>query len=338
MSKHVMRWLLLAFAFVAGSAAAQTGHGGAGNPDPFNVSYAGTSVNPVNFPPNNDTIGRSPAGVLQGVDITKKNLVIVTAGQSNIINTAPTAYTPTNASKISNLNFNDGALYPVPSDPLIGVSCSPLASCGGASCLTGCLGNVATRIADAYLTAGTFDRVILAPIGIGGTTIATWAPGGGLALNGSRIAMVLARLAAKGITASTTNVTIVIMWGQGESDCGAGPGTAQATYVASFNAMVASAGPFATGVRWFVTKETFDAGVTCSGIQGAQTATTPTGVINNAANIFAGVNLDALINSICGVGAASACRQTDNLHATDAMNITYSANAITAFHASGAPL
>lgn len=336
MPKYVMRWLLLALAFTVGSVNAQTGHGGAGPNDKLGLSY-GT----LNFPTSCDTYGRQPTA-LQGVDTTKKNLIVIHVGQSNDLNTAPSAYTPTNASKIDNMSICDGAIYPVVSDPLIGGGCIiSRTGCNTPGCAsTGCLGEVWTRATDTLLSAAKFDRTIVEPIAIGSTAIADWAPAGNLALYNSRIAVALQRFQAKGITTSTTGVTIIIDVGIGSTDCSLG--TTQSAWVASFNAMVAAAGPLATGVRWYVHKQSWNGLTVCSAVQNAQTATAPSGVINNAALIFAGANDDALTGATaCGGGA---CRQTDSpgpLHFTDAGNISRNADATNgiqqALHASGAP-
>jgi hypothetical protein len=210
MPKYVMRKLFGYFAFVlvlaqvtAFDCHAQA-RSGAGGPDPYALSYAGTTAVPIDVPTSCDTYGRHPTA-LQGVDQTKHTLVIIQEGQSNDLNTAPSAFTPVNASKIDNMNICDGGIYPLPSDPVIGAGCAPgLPGCNTPDCAsTGCLGNVMTRVADALITAGKFDRVIVLPTSVGGTPVVAWAPGGGLSLYNDRTAVALRRLAAKGITTST---------------------------------------------------------------------------------------------------------------------------------------
>jgi hypothetical protein len=344
MPKHVIRTLIgclaIAIALFAGEANAQTGHGGAGTPDPFVLSYVSTPTVPIRFPTSCDTYGRQPTS-LQGVDITKRNLIIIQSGQSNNMNTAPSAFTPVNVGKIDNMNICDGAIYPVPSDPLIGAACVLVTGCVTPGCAsTGCLGDVMTRVADTLLTAGNFDRVIILPNSVGSTPVSAWSVGGGLSFYNSRVGVALARLAAKGITASTTNVTIIVIWGQGETDCGLG--TTQANYVASWNAMYTAAGPRNSGVRWFVNKESWDTASPgfCTAIQSAQTAASPSGVVNTAAGIWPGANADALTGATACSGG-TACRQSDNLHFTDNGNISLNADATNglqqALHASGSP-
>lgn len=332
--KLVFRSIFLAlvfFAIVVPAHAQRVNSVGAA--DPYLSYYTG-----LNYPPSCDNLGRQPTA-LQGVDTSKKTLVLIVGpAQSNGINTSPTAFTPTNASKIDNLNQCDGGIYPVASDPLLGVNCAAGATpagCATPGCTTFCLGNVATRIADALITAGKFDRVIIAPIGVGSTSIAMWASGGVLSTPNNRLGVALKRLSAKGITTSTTGVTIASLSMIGETDSSLG--TLQAAWVAAWNSTI-SAGSLATGVRFFVTKETLNGSVSAA-VQAAQTATSPSGVINHAGTpqVWEGADADSLTGNICGASANLACRQSDGLHFTDAGLYTLSALTVTKMGLSGAP-
>src|SRR5262245_16246844 len=84
-------------------------------------------------------------------------------------------------------------------------------------------GGVSLRLADLLVSNSKFDRVIIVPVAIGGTSVAMWATGGVLS---NCITAAMARLASRGIVPGMTNVTFAFVWGQGESD----GGTSQAAY------------------------------------------------------------------------------------------------------------
>lgn len=249
----------------------------------------------------------------QAVNTGIKNLVLIVAGQSNVTNIAPSAYSPVNASSIDVMNITDGAIYPAV-DPLIGCSFS----WGG--------GNPALRLADNLITAGLFDRVILEPVAVGGSSVADWATG----TSSNRIQVALQRLSAKGFTART-NVTVAIIWGQGETDTTLG--TLTAAYTASLNTVMGNAATAGFTGRWFIAKQSWNGTTVSANVQNAQVAAI-------GGSVFAGPNADVMINSTC---SASACRQnpdpqgSTNLHFSDAGSITYAAGWQTTMHASGAP-
>lgn len=61
----------------------------------------------------------------QTINTSVQNCILIPAGQSNNVNTAPSNFLPVNASSIDNLNINDGAIYKA-ADPLIGTSYAPI--------------------------------------------------------------------------------------------------------------------------------------------------------------------------------------------------------------------
>lgn len=188
-------------------------------------------------------------------------------GQSNATNITDAAYVPVNGAKIDNLDINDGGLY-VAADPLLGCTTN-LAVAGR--------GNIFTRVADKLISAGVFDRVILIPVAVGGTPVASWVPG---AL-GDRILVAARRARAVGLPITA------FLWMQGETD--GVNGTSQATYAATLASVIA--GPRAEGFNapWFIGKCTYIVGTVYPAIQAAQA-----GIVNPAANIFAGANTDSL--------------------------------------------
>src|SRR5262245_31304191 len=85
-------------------------------------------------------------------------LVIVTLGQSNAANHGQGLYTPKH--RVDNFNLYDGKCYKAV-EPLLGPS--------------GQGGNFATRLADMLIERRLADRVVVAPMAMGGTTVEQWA-------------------------------------------------------------------------------------------------------------------------------------------------------------------
>lgn len=249
----------------------------------------------------------------QVIDLTKKNLILIAAGQSNFEDVAPSAYTATNAANIGNLNIYDDVIYNG-TDPFLGTTQ-----------LSTNVGHPANRIADALITNGKFDRVIIVPIAVSGTLVADWDTG----FASNRFAVTFKRLAQRGIVAGS-NVTIVVLWGQGESDNA--NGTSQATYTAELNDVIAQTRAAGFNGTWFVAEQTYIIGAASAAIQAAQAA-----VVSHGAGVWAGPNADALVGNVCGPSANAACRQADQTHWVDNGSYSYAAAWVTALHAFGAP-
>lgn len=235
-----------------------------------------------------------------------RNLVLITAGQSNMASAAPSTFSPSNGTVIDNFNVFNGLNYAA-ADPLLGSTFHNGLGNGG---------GVSLRVADLLITNGKFDRVIIVPIAIGGTGIADHRIGGKLYGN---IAATMARLASRGITPGMTGVTFAYVWGQGESDNGA---TSQVTYTAGMNEVLAAL--FATGFngRAFVNKQTYISGAQDNNVRAAQVA------VVNGTTIFAGADADAL---------TGANRQADSTHFSDAGMSAFATAIYNAMHATGAP-
>jgi Carbohydrate esterase, sialic acid-specific acetylesterase len=120
--------------------------------------------------------------------------VVITLGQSNAANHGGGHYTATKC--VDNFNVYDGSCYHA-ADPLLGAS--------------GEGGNFATRFGDMVIERGLFDRVIIAPIAIGGTTVEQWAEEG---LFNRRILALVRRLHDASLTPD------FILWQQGEGNRG----------------------------------------------------------------------------------------------------------------------
>jgi hypothetical protein len=123
-----------------------------------------------------------------------RTAVVVTLGQSHAANHGGGQYTATKC--VDNFNVYDGSCYHA-ADPLLGAS--------------GEGGNFATRFGDMVIERGLFDRVIIAPIAMGGTRVEQWAEEG---LFNRRILALVRRLRDASLTPD------FIFWQQGEGNRG----------------------------------------------------------------------------------------------------------------------
>lgn len=137
-----------------------------------------------------------------------ETLVLVTFGQSNAANSVVGRFGPVTG--VDNFNPLDGRCYAA-RDPLLGA--------GGSG------GSVWMPLAGEIIASGLASRVIVVPIGLGGTRVADWAPGGRLV---GRLRQALDAMSAAGLSAHA------FLWHQGESD----RGTARDAYQQAFLAMV----------------------------------------------------------------------------------------------------
>lgn len=162
--------------------------------------------------------------------------VFIVAGQSLADSSVNATYSPTNASKIDEINVFDGGCYQA-ADPMIG------ASAAGAA--YGCF---FLRLADKMIIAGKFQRIILVPIAMGGSSITDWAPGGIYHL---KLLAAPKRVIAAGIP---LNAISAVLWQQGETD--ASNSMLQATYKANHDAMTTAFRALHGNIRWFLAKST----------------------------------------------------------------------------------
>jgi hypothetical protein len=89
----------------------------------------------------------------------------------------------------------------------------------------------------------------------------------------------------KGLVAGT-NVTVIVIWGQGEN--GNSLATSQANYTSGLNTVIGQSRTAGFTGKWFIAKQTYVTGTTSSAVQAAQAAAP------NGTTIFAGPNADAL--------------------------------------------
>ena len=295
--------ILLALVILFGGAGA-----GSGSIDPFYTNDVDQSNYICNGSwacnaPYKATTGRTQRNMTVNTGI--RNLVLFVMGQSNNESEAPSAYTPTNGSAIDDLNIYDGMFYAA-ADPHLGTSYNSTGP-----------GLMDFRAADQLITNGKFDRVILVPLAIGGT-LADQHATGPLA-NLPCVAM--RRLAARGITPSTTNVTFAADWGQGDNSASLTSPPTQIAYQAALQQIKTNMQACGFVGRFFVNVVSFGNGVTYSPVTAAQAA-----VVDNVF-FFAGANLDSLNNS----------NRVDGVHFNDTGAAAGAALKVTAWHASGAP-
>lgn len=211
-------------------------------PDPFVIGELERPDTMNNNTGNRDTTGKTVRS--KTINPAIRTLVLISAGQSNMMNLQPTSTVPVNGSVLDNFNVYDGQMYAA-EDPLLGTTTATQGGSFGYGC-------VASRIGDQLITNGKFDRVILVPISVGGTGVLAWSEGGVL---NNRIIAAMNRLAYAGITPSTPGVTFAAIWAHGESDNV--NGTAQETYATALLSWIATARAAGMSGRIFVNLETW---------------------------------------------------------------------------------
>lgn len=306
---HVFRFSIV-LAFLMGSSALAQQQGS--SPVDPNVLNVNTLVPGGALSQNTSLVSLRPS---QSLDPAVKNLVAIVAGQSNCSDIVPSTYSPVNPSKLDQMFLNDGGIYNA-IDPVLGVSLNT----GG--------GFTPLQMFDDLASAALFDRIVMVPVCIGGTSVANWQNGN----QSNRITVAINRLKAKGMANAGTNVTVIVLWMQGETD-NVPLTTSQVSYTASLNAVIAASRTAGFTGPWFVAEETFSGGAVWAPVELAQTATTPSGVINNGAGVYTAGNLDAIIGTTC---AGLACR-FDNVHFTPAGRTVVSSVIRAALHAFGPP-
>lgn len=229
-------------------------------PDPYPMPTADIVGNLFNTQSYRTPV--QPQAIVPG----ENTAVWLAIGQSTgACNNDDTQYSVTNP-KSQNFNCYDGAIYSAD---------TPMLGCQGFG------GNWNSRACDDLnaSSGNQFQRVICAPVGVGGTTIAQWQPTGGVLWQ--RIVSAKARLDSRGLTPT------FITWMQGETDNVLG--TSQAAYTASFADLVSGIRALGYNMPIFISRTTLQGGVTSSAVRAAQAA-----AVNNGAGIYAGPDTDTI--------------------------------------------
>lgn len=198
--------------------------------------------------------------------------VIVTIGQSLITNAVDGLYAA--GPKVHNLSLECGGVFQA-TQPLLGCS---YGAAGRPS-------NYALHLADKLIAANICARAIIAPIGIGGTTVTQWANGGPV---NERIGVLSARLAAHGYVAD------YVLWHQGESD----HGVSSSTYTSLLNEVISTFRSKGVAAPFLVALASYNNGATSTAVRNGQLGTV------NGSGVFLGPDLDTL----------GASYRVDNLH------------------------
>lgn len=210
-----------------------------------------------------DTSGRHETSTAIEGD-QARTAVIVVVGQSNAANHGAGRYVAKH--RVDNFNIYDGRCYRA-EDPLLGSS--------------GDGGNFATRLGDKLIDAGLFDRVILAPIAMGGTTVEQWADQG---MFNRRIPVLVRRLYDAGLSAD------LILWQQGEGNPGIGDVQGR-QYRKNLLEVIGTFRKCGADAPFFVSLTTLCGGphANADNIRAGQK-----GVVNPAAGIFQGPDTDTI--------------------------------------------
>lgn len=136
-----------------------------------------------------DTGGRTKIGC---ATLTAPNTaVLLTLGQSNAGNHGEAPFVPTEA--VFNFDPADGACYTA-REPLLGA--------------TGSGSSPWTRLGDRLIAASLYDKVVIVPIAIGGSSVTDWASGDGH----TRLVSAVRGVVSAGLSISH------VLWHQGETD------------------------------------------------------------------------------------------------------------------------
>ncbi len=239
-------------------------------PAPFIVA----DPTPNYFPDWNNPQGKIPVPCTPRLGEVKiENPVLIS--QSNGTNSANGVHIPANPTKLVNYNIRDGGCYTAkaggPIDPLLGCTAYPPGL--SAPYPTGSWFSV---FGDQRISMGKADRVNLIPIGVGGSYMHDWEPGGA---NNIRLGVTAYRLSVAGI------VPTYVMIDQGESDLN----TTYSAYLGSLQNMINSVHSYWPNIDIYVAQVTYINGLTSPAVAAAQLA-----VVNPAAHVHQGPNGDLL--------------------------------------------
>lgn len=218
---------------------------------------------------NQDYAGRTQvASALVGGENTGVIMVISDSTASNVVDSL---FSIVNTTKNQNFNPYNGATY-LSAEPMLGCTTNLARPASG---------NFLTRVADSLITAGTYARVIVQPLGVSSTVFADWEPSG--AING-RIGVGYRRLLAAGLTPTG----VVIMIGPNDKNIGTG----QSAATTSLSNIISSVRDLGITCPIFIPRHSIFALVASSAVQLAQGA-----VLDSPNRVYTGGDMDSLTAS-----------------------------------------
>jgi hypothetical protein len=260
--KNLFMRLILALAFCLAASTIATMASGADIPPGYWTAFSEGA-----YAPDIDTV--TPEGRSE-VDCSMFHApgtaILFILGQSNAGNYGRSRYTPTG--EVYNFDVLNGRCYKA-QDPLLGA--------------TGNEGSPWGILGDEMIAHGLAQRVLLAPIAVGGTNILAW-------VDGKRTARLV--YAAK-VLRTARLLPTAILWHQGESD--AGNHVATEPYVAMFNRLVSLirsnglSAPIFVAVATYCNERAPEPGTLYAPIRKAQQM-----VVNQAKGIYAGPDTDQI--------------------------------------------
>jgi hypothetical protein len=174
-------------------------------------------------------------------DVGRGAVVLMIFGQSNSANSSAERFDAVPG--VYNFNMLDGRCYEA-RDPLLGA--------GGDG------GSAWMPLARLFIERGLASRVVIAPIGLGGSRVIDWTPGGGA---DGRIRRALMKLVDAELRVDA------LLWQQGESD----HKTSAGEYEQSFLRVVNSIRQLGVDAPIYIARSTYCDGVESSAIRDAQT-------------------------------------------------------------------
>jgi hypothetical protein len=238
------------------------------SPDPIPASMRPTYITPRDAYPIldrgqnsfSDETAKTPVSC-DSISKSPSTAVILIFGQSNSTNQGEGLFRPDG--HVFNMNFFDGHCF-VAADPLLGAS--------------GIGGSFGSRLGQGLVKSGLFSNVLLVPIGVGGTYIEDWAPGG---IHHRRIMVAIRRLADAGF-----KITF-LLWHQGEGNTG--PNSDQKAYRANFLDMLDAIRARGVGAPIFVPLVSI-----CGGDADANTRSAQKALPDTKLGIYPGPDTDTL--------------------------------------------
>ena len=243
-------------------------------PDPGNIFYETGGI--ANTTVYRDFTGRTTRSL--AINGSEDTLIMICAGQSLSTDLITDTFSPTNGTKLDNYVWFNGTNWAA-QDALLGTSWNGS---------TATSHNFNFRVADGIISNGKFDRVIIVPVAMSGTTVNLWVndfvgePTGYYRM----VQTAIKKLKAQGITGTTTGVKWLFKWNQGESDTQ--QSTTQGNYTTDWNKLKALVSVDLPQMKFMIAKETRYIGNNSAAVQAAQAAAV------NGVDTFVGEDMDSI--------------------------------------------